>query len=199
MCIKMLAMSKRYRIEHAAVHLFKKQGVEATSVNEIVKLADVAKGTFYIYYKDKKELIVQILTKQHGCLLNNILNQTYSTSMQETKEWKFAFVDELILHYVEYPMILKTTHRNITSLLDTEEHRMEVLRHIERLDAFLEVLARNQESKRQTMNRFMLMIEIIGIVCYNAIFFQHPDDVESLIPEIKLMMKKMIENEGGTL
>ena len=71
------SVSKRSRIQDAAVALFHEQGVEATSVNEIVRRANVAKGTFYVYYKDKKELISQILTKQHGCLMNDILNHSY--------------------------------------------------------------------------------------------------------------------------
>ena len=73
------SVSKRSRIQDAAVALFHEQGVEATSVNEIVRRANVAKGTFYVYYKDKKELISQILTKQHGCLMNDILNRFRKT------------------------------------------------------------------------------------------------------------------------
>ena len=56
-------LNKRSRIQNAAVALFSEQGVEATSVNDIVRRANVAKGTFYIYYKDKKELISQIHTR----------------------------------------------------------------------------------------------------------------------------------------
>lgn len=75
------SVSKRSRIQDAAVALFHEQGVEATSVNEIVRRANVAKGTFYVYYKDKKELISQILTKQHGCLMNDILNHSYEAAL----------------------------------------------------------------------------------------------------------------------
>lgn len=184
MCIEMPLTSKRYRIEHAAVQLFKEQGAEATSVNEIVKLADVAKGTFYIYYKDKKALISQYLSEQHGSLLNDILNQTYTSIAKKSHEWKFAFVDALIINYVKQPILLKTTYQHITSILDTEEHRLEVFRQIEKFDIFITALARKHESRRQTINRFVLIIEIIGNVCHNAIFFQHPDTVESLLPEL---------------
>ena len=41
--------SKRNRIQLAAMQLFQEQGVETTSVNDIVKKANVAKGTFYVY------------------------------------------------------------------------------------------------------------------------------------------------------
>ena len=47
-------LSKQSRILHSAIALFSKYGIEDTSVNDIVKYAQVAKGTFYTYYKDKK-------------------------------------------------------------------------------------------------------------------------------------------------
>ncbi|MCB6288875.1 TetR/AcrR family transcriptional regulator, partial [[Clostridium] scindens] len=83
---------KRSRIQDAAVALFHEQGVEATSVNEIVRRANVAKGTFYVYYKDKKELISQILTKQHGCLMNDILNHSYEAALANSTCWKRTFI-----------------------------------------------------------------------------------------------------------
>ncbi|MDN7671436.1 TetR/AcrR family transcriptional regulator [Burkholderia oklahomensis] len=41
----------------AAERLFLAQGVEATTINEIVELAEVAKGTFYHYFASKNELL----------------------------------------------------------------------------------------------------------------------------------------------
>lgn len=44
-------------IKSCAVELFEQQGVEETSVNQIVRHAGIAKGTFYLYFKSKDELI----------------------------------------------------------------------------------------------------------------------------------------------
>lgn len=41
----------------AAEKLFLEQGVEATTINDIVELAQVAKGTFYHYFASKNELL----------------------------------------------------------------------------------------------------------------------------------------------
>ena len=110
------SVSKRSRIQDAAVALFHEQGVEATSVNEIVKRANVAKGTFYVYYKDKKELISQILTKQHGCLMNDILNHSYEAALTNSTCWKRTFIDELITYYIQHPKLLRTIQKNIASI-----------------------------------------------------------------------------------
>lgn len=41
----------------AAEQLFLAQGVEATTINQIVELAQVAKGTFYHYFASKNEML----------------------------------------------------------------------------------------------------------------------------------------------
>ncbi|MEP2827508.1 helix-turn-helix domain-containing protein [Parvibaculum sp.] len=40
----------------AALRLFAKQGVDATTIDEIVNVAGVAKGTFYNYFTDRSEV-----------------------------------------------------------------------------------------------------------------------------------------------
>lgn len=188
-------VNKRSRIQDAAIALFHEQGVEGTSVNEIVKRANVAKGTFYVYYKDKKELISQILTKQHGCLMNDILNRSYETAKAQHTCWKRTFIDELISYYIQYPKLLRTVQKNIASILDTKEHRNMVFTHIERMPDFLRLLQRENESEKKALNRFLMLMEIIGFVCYNAIFFEQPDSIEEILPELRETMFKMLERK----
>ncbi len=50
-------MKTKRKIYEVAVKLFEENGVDQTSVNEIVKKAGISKGNFYIYYKSKFSLI----------------------------------------------------------------------------------------------------------------------------------------------
>lgn len=47
----------RRSIENAAISLFALTPVDAVSIDDIVRAADVAKGTFYIYFSDKRALV----------------------------------------------------------------------------------------------------------------------------------------------
>jgi AcrR family transcriptional regulator len=47
----------RARLIDAALAVFARQGLEAASVNEITREADMANGTFYLHFMDKAELI----------------------------------------------------------------------------------------------------------------------------------------------
>lgn len=58
------AENRRRRIKvlcDAALSLFLKRGIESVTIDEIVKAASVAKGSFYRYFRDKEELVATLI------------------------------------------------------------------------------------------------------------------------------------------
>jgi AcrR family transcriptional regulator len=54
---------RREELMDAAQALFLEKGFAATNVSEIVEGADVAKGTFYLYFKTKDEVLTALQTR----------------------------------------------------------------------------------------------------------------------------------------
>ncbi|PKM49306.1 MAG: TetR/AcrR family transcriptional regulator [Firmicutes bacterium HGW-Firmicutes-7] len=52
---------RKQEILVAARELFIKKGYEQTSVNDILKIVDIAKGTFYYYFASKEEVLEAII------------------------------------------------------------------------------------------------------------------------------------------
>ena len=52
----------------SAYDLFLTQGISKTSIHDIVQKAGVAKGTFYLYFKDKYEIRDRLIAKTAGRL-----------------------------------------------------------------------------------------------------------------------------------
>ena len=121
-------LSKQSRILHSAIALFSKYGIEDTSVNDIVKYAQVAKGTFYTYYKDKNELIFIILCKKYGTMLNEILQESHQISLDEKRSWKLVFVEKLAAFYKQQPQILKMVHNHASCLIKTKKGEIRFFR-----------------------------------------------------------------------
>jgi AcrR family transcriptional regulator len=55
-----IAQNQRARLGIAIVHLVAKQGYPATSLNQIVKTAGVARHTFYEHFSSKEELFLMV-------------------------------------------------------------------------------------------------------------------------------------------
>lgn len=62
-------LETKKKIKQAAFRLFSKKGIHGTNSKEIAEKAGVSTGSFYAYFKDKKQLLLEIL--------EDFLNQIY--------------------------------------------------------------------------------------------------------------------------
>lgn len=63
---------KRLRIVHAATELFIKQGYRKTSISEVATQAGVAKGTVYLYYKNKPDLLMHAIAEEKQRIIGRL-------------------------------------------------------------------------------------------------------------------------------
>lgn len=60
---------RRAEFESAALYLFLKQGIEGTTIDDIVDRTGAAKGSFYRYYEDKRDIVDALLEPVRSALL----------------------------------------------------------------------------------------------------------------------------------
>ena len=72
--------NKETRLLNTAFKLFTEKGIKDTSIQEIVDNADVGKGTFYLYFKDKYEIRdVLIAKKSHKLFIEALVDLRKTT------------------------------------------------------------------------------------------------------------------------
>ena len=76
----------REKIVSSAMELFAKKGFDKTTVDEIVAKAGVAKGTFYLYFKSKDDLIKELAFETMPIMAMPSLNDPYITVSFPTLE-----------------------------------------------------------------------------------------------------------------
>ena len=106
--------AKKQSLLSSAYALFTEKGVAKTSVDEIVRHANVAKGTFYLYFKDKGDLLQQLVYK----ISYKVLNEAYQ-SMQEQKSVDFtknvlSMLDYVIEYFKKNRLVLRLIERNFS-------------------------------------------------------------------------------------
>jgi len=95
------------RILTTAMRLFARKGFFETTVDEICRSAKIAKGTVYLYFKDKSDIYIAIMENQLNSALKDLaeVNSKNLTSME-----KLRFIAQgWLIHSVEFhrlfPMI----------------------------------------------------------------------------------------------
>ncbi|SDI16666.1 TetR/AcrR family transcriptional regulator [Paraburkholderia phenazinium] len=76
---------RRDELMNAAQRLFLEQGVATTTVEQITIGADVAKGTFYLHFSSKDDLLAALRERFSAALLSNV--QT-AVARQPQGEWR---------------------------------------------------------------------------------------------------------------
>lgn len=94
---------KRLHIVQSASALFVSQGYRKTNVEQVAREAGVAKGTVYLYFKNKAEILLHAIVEEKRQALS-----TFSTLFTAEPEHRLrAWLDHLFLMTTRFPLITK--------------------------------------------------------------------------------------------
>lgn len=94
------SIEKKQRIKDAAIKLMSEKGYHSTSSNEIAKEAGVSIGTFYSYYKDKKDLYKELVADIYDVVITPM--NLSEESEKESTPSPFNNLDNLSIEETVY-------------------------------------------------------------------------------------------------
>ncbi|MGC8677431.1 MAG: TetR/AcrR family transcriptional regulator [Hydrogenobaculum sp.] len=91
---KRKALETKLAIVEAGIKLFYEKGFTKTKISDITEKANVAHGTFYVYFKSKEDFFISILTMSRKELLENADEAIKLASEGKIEEAKKRFFIE---------------------------------------------------------------------------------------------------------
>lgn len=162
---------KESQLFSAAYELFTTKGTQNTAIDDIVKKAGVAKGTFYLYFKDKYDIINRLILKKSSVLVKEAVKEVESQNIEDFDQKVLFFIDYLIEYFKENKLMLKLINKNFSwglfrrSLMQKEEdHNVE---EVSRL--FIDNLIKKDMDNEEAVITLFIIFELIGSVCYSSI------------------------------
>lgn len=181
------SIEKKQRIKDAALKLMSEKGYFATSSNEIAREAGVSIGTFYSYFKDKKELYAELVDDIYTDVLTPInLNELPDDlSIEETVQ---LYVTAVFRGH-EYQTAFQ---REISSLSEqSDEFRaIEMVHKSNILHVFSEALkAYREELKPQDLETSTyIILTTVEAVIHDTLFHNGGKNKEAVIRELTAMI-----------
>ena len=105
---------KLTKLYNAAYDLLTANGVHNTIVDDIVKNAGVAKGTFYLYFKDKYEIRDRLIARTAGKLFMAAHEELEKCGIPEFEDKIVFIVDYVLDQMVKNKAILKFISKNLS-------------------------------------------------------------------------------------
>jgi AcrR family transcriptional regulator len=101
---------RREELLDSAEHLFLEKGLAATSVDEIVARASIAKGTFYLHFASKDALVIglqeRFMVRMYACIERALARKKPDDYRGRLKAWIQAaiegFMDQYALHEIVF-------------------------------------------------------------------------------------------------
>ena len=176
---------KMGRLYDAAYELFTKRGVHETVVDDIARRAGVAKGTFYLYCKDKYDLVDKVIVRKTSVLLDGTmkaLEERRRLQPMTFQQCVVFFVDSLIRAFRSDTRFLELVFKNLSPKL------FELLFQCPELgdarSAFTENFLLEGGSSETAGQRLYLIVCMVGAVCYSSIVLGIPYGFDDVRPEL---------------
>lgn len=184
---------KRRRIEEAALRLFAKEDFNRISIDQIVQDAHVAKGTFYLYFHDKVQLINHLIVKKSSSIIDEALMKAKEEQIDDKIEELIFLVDYVIEIFKANPSSIKMIQKNLSwsvigGKLGDDEY--EVVNHLEDFLSYLISLGYQEQEAYQLI---FMILELVSTVCYSSIVLKQPDSIDNLKPMLYTTIRKMIK------
>lgn len=188
--------AKLEKLLNSAYELFITKGIQDTSIHEITSSAGVAKGTFYLYFKDKYSLRDYLVTRSARRLFHNahvaLEQETGVTSFED----RFLFISNHIIHELEQNKpLLAFISRNLSwglfRHLATEgiqEDHMSGLQIFEKLAEESGITLRNPDLM------VFLIVEMTNASIYSAIFGDGSITLDRVLPELNEATRSIIRS-----
>jgi AcrR family transcriptional regulator len=110
---------RREELLDAAEHLFLEKGLAATSVDEIVSRAEVAKGTFYLHFASKDALVIglqeRFMARMSASIEKALAKKRADDYRGRLRAWITAaidgFMDQFALHEIVFHEFRPEDHK----------------------------------------------------------------------------------------
>ena len=185
-------VDKENRLLEEAFKLFMSKGIKDTSIQDIVNNANVAKGTFYLYFNDKYELRDVLIIKHSQKLFNSALKKLEKSNINDFSEQIIFIIDYVIDELTKKPLLLQFISKNLglgiyNKFIATLHSNIN-----DEKSGVYDLFLKGVKLENPTVTLFMI-IELVSSTCFTCILYKDPLPIKEYKPILYKEIRKMLE------
>ena len=189
-------LNKKLKMEtllNTSFELFTSKGLNKTSISDIVEKAGVAKGTFYLYFKDKYDIRNKLIAHKSS----QLFMQAYDAM---EKEGIVVFEDRIvfIINYVLDELsknkgLLAFIYKDLSWAVFKRALTNPVGEHdIDFGKVYQQMIDESGYEISEPEVMLFLIIELVGSAGYSSIMYNDPVSLEDLKPHLEKTVRGII-------
>ena len=179
-----------------AFELFTTKGLTKTSISDIVSNAGVAKGTFYLYFKDKYDLRNHLISHKSSQMFKKAIAQMKLEKKEHDFESDIIFVvDNIINQLCDNKSTLSFISKNLSwgvfkNAITTRSSEKDV----DFADVYNMIIENAPNTVKDPEIIVYMIIELVSSTCYSAILYSEPCDIQILKPYLYKSIKHILHD-----
>lgn len=176
-----------------AFDLFTTKGIAKTTISDIVDKAGVAKGTFYLYFKDKYDIKNKLISHKASLLFQDAHKALMQQDIKGFEDQFLFIVDHILCSLAKNPALLQFIAKNLSWGVFRDVFDSKVPEEdYDFYQAFLEILKNSALVCEEPELMLFTIVELVGSTCYNCILNQKPVDIDTYKPHLYRTIREIL-------
>ena len=185
---------KRDALLNTAYDLFTTKGIQSTAISDIVKRAGVAKGTFYLYFKDKYDIRNNLVAHKTRELFNNAGEDMLRRQITGLEDQLIFIIDHIIdvlvkdlplLNFISKNLVMGALRSTLITGKDSDD---------EIYERFLQIVEADEYKYKDVDVMLFTIVELAGSAGYNSILYKEPVPIDEYKPFLYRTVRLIIES-----
>jgi AcrR family transcriptional regulator len=175
--------ARRQNLMDSAYTLFLEKGTFGTTISDIVQRADVAKGTFYLYFKDKDDIFHALVERISSRVVSDAAKVVQDSGLTDFTERVILFADCIIEYFKTAPTVLRLLDRHFS--WPRLEHQLATTSDPVILSIVRDILdspAMQGRTENEVWHLVFVLTEMVGATCYSSIVESRPAPIDEMKP-----------------
>ena len=188
---------KEKNILDTAFGLFTEKGIKNTSIQEIADKAGVAKGTFYLYFKDKYELQDMLIARKSYQLFNKALKKLDKEKITSFDDEIIFIIDYIIDDLSKNKLLLKFISKNLSfGLYNEKVIKLMEDDNIRVRELFIEGISKHNPNIDNPDVILFMIIELTSSTCFTSIMNKEPLPINEFKPYLYKTIRSMLNEKN---
>ena len=185
---------KKEALFNTAYELFTTKGITSTTISDIVEKAEVAKGTFYLYFTNKYDIKNKLVVHKTQELFDAAGSALEKKQIHGLEDQMIFLIDHLINHLKDDRALLNFISKNLvmgalrSALLTGENSDREIYNH------FLELVAADDYEYKDVDVMLFTIVELAGSAGYNSMMYEEPIPIDDYKPFLYRTVRLIIKS-----
>ncbi len=187
---------KKDALLSTAFELFTLQGIQNTSIADIAERAGVAKGTFYLYFKDKYDIRNRLIARKASALFAEADAAVRREGVTGLEDQIIYIADFIIDRFTTDRVLLGFISKNLSwGIFKSQVLTYSEDEEIDMPGIIREAFAASHLRFKDPEVMLFMITELLSSTCYSAILYEEPLPIGDLKPylygSIRAIMRSM--------